>query len=68
MNTKRDKPNMISNHQSLKQTAWKRRLAIEVQWPGIIYQVKLKIQKVLILLKQICFKSINSFWIFNFTW
>ena len=41
----------------------KRRLAIEVQWPGIICQVKLKIQKVLILLKQNSRCSIKS--IFN---
>ena len=36
-------------HRSLKQITWKSHLAIEVQWPGIIHQVKLKILKLLIL-------------------
>jgi hypothetical protein len=60
MNTKQDKPNMISYHWSLKQITWKRHLAIEVQWPGIIYQVKLKILKLLIFLKQNSRLSIES--------
>jgi hypothetical protein len=38
----------------------KRHLAIEVQWPGIIYQVKLKILKLLIFLKQNSRLSIES--------
>jgi hypothetical protein len=52
MKSERDKPNMISYHRSLKKINWKRHLAIEVQSPGIIYQVKLKILKLLIFLKQ----------------
>jgi hypothetical protein len=57
MNTKRDKPNMISYHRSLKQITWKRHLAIysgAVAWNNLpseiknsetvnIFKVKLKI-------------------------
>ena len=52
MKTKQDKPNMISYHRNQKQTTWIKHLAIKEQWPGVIYQVKKEIQKVLIFLKQ----------------
>ena len=46
-------------------TNYLKNLAIEVQWPGKIYQVKLKILKLLIFLKQNSRLSIESSLHFN---
>jgi hypothetical protein len=41
MNTKRDKPNMISYHRSLKQITWKRHLARgAVAWNNLPSEIK----------------------------